>query len=43
MPYIVLLECRIEITNLYVNSLSDLTTIIILYNYSLHCAARMPH
>ncbi len=43
MPYIVLLECRIEITNLYVNSMSDLTTIIILYNYSLHCAARMPH
>ncbi len=36
MPYIVLLECRIEITNLYVNSMSDFTMIIVLHNYSLH-------
>ena len=43
MPLIVMQVYCIEITNLYVNSMSDLTMIIILHNYALHCAVPVCH
>ncbi len=38
MPYIVLQVYRIKITNLYIDSMSDLTMIIILHDYAIDSA-----